>query len=94
VSLPVAPQLVANPGFGVLADVAHEPDRYAIEPKVDSIRNRLGRSPLAWSKDGTKSPCESRIRRIVVGLAEGDTAPSAVGRGDPEFRPERWCCTT
>jgi bifunctional non-homologous end joining protein LigD len=34
----VLPQLVANPGLGVLADVAREPDRWAIEPKVDGIR--------------------------------------------------------
>ena len=32
------PQLLANPGVGVLADIAKDPDRWAIEPKVDGIR--------------------------------------------------------
>ena len=29
----VTPQLVANTGLRILADVTKEPDRYAIEPK-------------------------------------------------------------
>jgi hypothetical protein len=44
-SLTVAPQLVANPGIGVLADVAREPGRWAIEPKVDGIRCLLAYLP-------------------------------------------------
>ena len=40
-SLTVVPQLLANPGVGVLADVAKDPDRWAIEPKVDGIRCRV-----------------------------------------------------
>jgi len=36
-TLRVAPQLVANPGLGVLADVAKEPDRTGAA-KVDGIR--------------------------------------------------------
>jgi len=45
-SLPVLPQLVANPGLRVLPDVAQEPDRWAIEPKVDGIRCLVAYLPI------------------------------------------------
>jgi hypothetical protein len=34
----VTPQLLANPGLGVFAEVAKDPDRWAIEPKVEGVR--------------------------------------------------------
>ena len=44
-TLTVRPQLLANPGLGVLADVAKDPNRWAIEPKVDGIRRLVAYSP-------------------------------------------------
>ena len=54
-SLAVTPQLVAHPKLGVLADVANESGRWAIEPKVDGIRGLL-----VYVPDGT---IETRNRK-------------------------------
>ena len=34
----VVPQLLATPAVGVLSDVAEDPDRWAIEPKVGAAK--------------------------------------------------------
>jgi hypothetical protein len=51
--LKVTPQLLANPGVGVLADVAKETERWAIEPKVDGM---LSRRIPAGRDDRDKEP--------------------------------------
>jgi hypothetical protein len=74
----VVPQLVANPGLDVLADVAAEPDRYAIEPKVDGIRclvaylaGRVGRDPQPPRR-------AARLARQHSRSARGDRGPGDV----------------
>jgi ATP-dependent DNA ligase len=51
----VTPQLVANDGFRMLRAAITEPDRYAVEPKVDGVRGLV-----VYQPDGS---IETRNRR-------------------------------
>ena len=69
-SLPVKPQLLANPGLAVLADVAKEPHRWAIESKVGSkglvVKDRhapyRGGSRSGWFKVKDRNWYEREVR--------------------------------
>src|SRR5207247_2565343 len=76
-TLAVIPQLVANDGLRTLRAAIGEPERWAIDPKVDGVRglvifvdgrietrNRRGKV-RQWLRP---SPLEPALRRLVQGL--------------------------